>query len=149
MKEGHKMEDKYTKAFKEVYIILNKSSRDEYNKIPKTFVNFIEENMDKEYTPQIDFNENFEETVLEETLLLLALIYRDYLISKEEREILIKNEETQLKELEDSYSVENLFKKRTQEKEENSIDMEQQLLVIKEEKWYKRILNKILNILKR
>jgi len=143
------MEDKYTKAFKEVYIILNKSSRDEYNKIPKTFVSFIEENMDKEYTPQIDFNENFEETVLEETLLLLALIYRDYLITKEEREVLIKNEETQLKELEEMYSVKNLFKKRIQVKEENNIDIEKQLIVIKEEKWYKRILNKILNILKR
>ena len=142
------MEEKYTKAFKEVYIILNKVSKEEYNKIPKSFLNFIEENMHKDYTPQIYFNEYFEETVLEETLLLLALIYRDYIISKEERETLIKNEEKQLKELEESYSVENLFKKKKQENVEDSIDIEQKLVVIKDEKWYKKILKKILNIFK-
>lgn len=142
------MEDKYAKAFKEVYIILNKSSREEYNKISNTFINFIEENMDKDYTPQIDFNENFEETVLEETLLLLALIYRDYLISKEERSILLKKEEEKLEELKESYNVENLFNKKKQDNEEQSRNIEQQLVVIKEEKWYKKVLNKILQLFK-
>lgn len=142
------MEEKYTKAFKEIYIILNRSSKEELNKIPKSFIEFIESNMDMEYNPQIDFNENFEKSVLEETLILLALIYRDYLISKEEREVLIQNEKKQLKEQEESYSVENLFKKRKQESEECSINIEQQLTVIKEEKWYMKILNKILSIFK-
>lgn len=142
------MEENYSKAFKEVYIILNKSSKEEFNKIPKSFIEYIEKNMDIDYRPQIDFNENFENSVLEETLLILALIYRDYLISKEEREILIKDEEKQLKELNESYNVENLFKKRKHESEENWRNVEQHLVVIKEEKWYKRILNKILNIFK-
>lgn len=104
--------------------------------------------MDIDYRPQIDFNKNFENSVLEETLLILALIYRDYLISKEEREILIKDEEKQLKELNESYNVENLFKKRKQGSEKNWINVGQHLVVIKEEKWYKRVLNKILNIFK-
>lgn len=142
------MEENYSKAFKEVYIILNKSSKEELNKIPKSFIEYIEKNMDIDYRPQIDFNKNFENSVLEETLLILALIYRDYLISKEEREILIKDEEKQLKELNESYNVENLFKKRKLESEENWRNVEQHLVVIKEEKWYKRILNKILNIFK-
>ena len=142
------MEEKYTKAFKEIYIILNRSSKKELNKIPKSFIEFIESNMDMEYNPQIEFNENFEKSVLEETLILLALIYRDYLISKEEREVLIQNEKKQLKEQEESYSVENLFKKRKQESEECSINIQQQLTVIKEEKWYMKILNKILSIFK-
>ena len=142
------MEEKYTKAFKELYIILNKSSKEEFYKIPKSFVEFIEKNMDIEYSPQIDFNENFENSVLEETLLILALIYRDYLISEDERKLLIEDEEKQLKEINDSYSVENLFKNRKQETKESSINIEQQLIVIKEEKWYKRILIKILNIFK-
>lgn len=142
------MEEKYTKAFKEIYIILNRSSKEELNKIPKSFIEFIESNMDMEYNPQIDFNENFEKSVLEETLILLALMYREYLISKEEREVLIQNEKKQLKEQEESYTVENLFKKRKQESEECSINIEQPLTVIKEEKWYMKILNKILSIFK-
>lgn len=142
------MEDKYAKAFKEVYLILNKSSKEEFNKIPKAFTEFVKKNMDIHYNPQIDFDENFENTVLEETLLILALIYRDYLISEEERNILIQEEEMQLKELEESYNVENLFIKRKQEHQQSEMNIEQQLIVIKEEKWYKRILNKILSIFK-
>ena len=142
------MEDKYTKAFKEVYLILNKSSKEEFEKIPSNFIELIETNMDKNYEPQIDYNGNFENSVLEETLLILALIYRDYLISKEEREKLIHEEENQLEKLNESYSVENLFKKRKLELKENTINIEQQLLVIKQEKWYKKILNKIINMFK-
>lgn len=142
------MDEKYSKAFKEVYIILNKSSKEELNKIPKSFVEFIEKNMDTDYNPQINFNENFENSVLEETLLILALIYRDYLIPEEERKILLQEEEKQLEELKESYSVEKLFKKRKQESEESTINIRQKLVVIKEEKWYKKVLNKILNIFK-
>lgn len=142
------MDEKYAKAFKEVYIILNKSSKEELNKIPKSFVEFIEKNMATDYNPQIDFKENFENSVLEETLLILALIYRDYLISKEERKILIKDEKKQLKELNDSYSIENLFDKRKQKLGQSSEDVEKQLILIKEEKWSKKILNKILSIFK-
>lgn len=142
------MEEKYTKAFKEIYIILNRASSDELDKIPKSFIEFIENNMDVNHNPKIEFNENFENSVLEETLLLLALIYRDYLISKEERSILLKKEEEKLEELKESYNVENLFNKRKQDNEEHSGNMQQQLIVIKEEKWYKKISNKILKIFK-
>lgn len=142
------MEEKYTKAFKEVYIILNNSSKEEYDKIPKSFIELIEKNMDVNYNPEIQFNENFESSVLEETLLILALIYRDFLISKEERKNLIEQEEKQLEELKERYDIEKLFKKRQQESEECVSNIEQHLTVIKEEKWYKKILNKILNIFK-
>lgn len=142
------MEEKYAKAFKEVYIILNNSLKEEYDKIPKTFIELIEKNMDLDYNPGIQFNENFEGSVLEETLIILALIYRDYLISKEERNSLIEEEEKQLEELKESYDIENLFRKRQQASEESVSNIEQHLTVIKEEKWYKKILNKILNIFK-
>ena len=142
------MEEKYTKAFKEVYVILNNSSKEEYDKIPRSFIELIEKNMDVNYNPEIQFDENFENSVLEETLLILALIYRDFLISKEERKALIEQEEKQLEELNESYDIEKLFKKRQQVSEESVSNIEQHLTVIKEEKWYKKILNKILNIFK-
>jgi len=142
------MEEKYTKAFKEIYIILKRASSDELDKIPKSFIEFIENNMDTNHEPQIEFNEDFENSVLEETLLLLALIYRDYLVSKEERTKLLKKEEERLDELKESYNVDNLFNKRKQDNELHSRNIEQQLIVIKEEKWYKKVLNKILQIFK-
>lgn len=142
------MEEKYKKAFREIHIILNRVSSYELDKIPKSFIEFIENNMDVNYNPKIEFSENFENSVLEETLLLLALIYRDYLISTEERNILLKKEAERLEELKETYSVDNLFKKRIQDNEEYSRNIEQKLVVIKEEKWYKKILNKIAKILK-
>lgn len=142
------MEEKYKKALKEVYIILNNSSKEEFDKIPKAFVEFIEKNMDISYKPEIDFGENFENSVLEETLLILALIYRDYLTSEEERKVLMEDEAKQFNKLNSDYNIDNLFKKRKQEIKEANSNLEQELTIIKEEKWYKRILNKILNIFK-
>lgn len=140
------MDGRFEKAFKEIYIILNRASKEEINKIPQSFVKFIKENMDIEYEPQIEFNENFEKTVQEETLLLLALIYRDYLISVEERNKLIQEEQKQLEKLEESYRVENVFNKIKKKKMEKSKNITQQLTIIKEEKWYKKVLNKILKL---
>lgn len=131
------MDEKYAKALAEVNVILNQSSEEELNKIPNSFMRFIKEHMDKNYEPQIDFDENFENTVLEETLLILALIYRDYLTTEEEKKLLVKNEAEQLNEI---YNVEKLFNKRK---------IEQQLIVIKEEKWYERILKIIKSIFKK
>ena len=138
------MEENYRKAFKEVYVIMDNASKEEINKIPKRFIEFIEENMEIGYEPQIEFNENFEKSILEETLLILALIYRDYIISKEERVFLIQQEEIQLKE---NYNIDNVFIKRKQNIEKNNINnIEQQLIVVKKEKWYKKILNKIIKV---
>jgi len=140
------MINKYKKAFKEIYIILNKSSQEEVNKIPEHFINFIKENMDEDYEPIIYFDENFENTVLEETLLILALVYRDYLATEEERNELIRNEEIQIKEI---YDIENIFKQRKDKNEENSVNIEQHLVVIKDKKWYEKILEKILNLFRK
>lgn len=140
------MNEKYTKAFKEIHVILKKSSKEELNKIPKSFIQFIEKNMDVNYTPKIEFNENFEKSVLEETLLILALIYRDYLISDEERKKLIESEQKQLEILREKYNPDNLFKNNKKEFNVSSVSMEQQLIEIKQEKWYKSFLKKILDL---
>lgn len=140
------MNEKYTKAFKEIHAILKKSSKEELNKIPKSFIQFIEKNMDVNYTPKIEFNENFEKSVLEETLLILALIYRDYLISDEERKKLIEREQKQLEILREKYNPDNLFKNNKKEFNFSSVSVEQQLIEIKQEKWYKSFLKKILDL---
>lgn len=61
---------------------------------------------------------------------------------------MIEQEEKQTEELNESYDIEKLFKKRQQASEESVSNVEQHLDIIKEEKWYKKILNKILNIFK-
>lgn len=138
------MEEKYTKAFKEVYVILNRATKEEFNKIPNYFVKFVKEHMDKDYIPQIDFNENFENSVSEETLALLALIYRDYLVSIEERRRLIEAERKQLEKTQESYNIDNVFNKRKKQSEINSATIKQEIIEIKQDKWYEKMLKKIL-----
>lgn len=145
------MEDKYPKALKEVYVILENSEEEIKQKVPDNFKNFIMKNMQEEYNPSINFNnETWEEDIMEETQQILAIIYRDYLVSKEEREELLKEEAEEEKrieqELREKYNPDNIFKKSTVIKEE--IKKETSLIIREECVWYKRIINKILSFFK-
>lgn len=146
------MKDNYIRALKEVYVILENSESNIKEKIPENFKNFIVKNMDNEYNPHIDFNnQNWENNILEETQQILAIIYRDYLVSKEEREILLKEESEEEKriekELREKYNSDNIFKK----KEKNVEEKDEGIILIKTEKitWYKKIINKIISLFKK
>ena len=126
------MEENLPKAFKELYIILNQFLDNDFNKIPDYFIKFITENMDINYNPEINFNKNIEESVLEETL------------SEEEREQLIKEERYQIEKINKTYM--DLFHKEKLTNYNNVSNVEKQLVIIKKEKWYKKILNNLLSI---
>lgn len=140
------MENKYSKALKEVYYILKISSQEEIEKIPEEIIELIKENMDKDYEPKIDFEENFEKSVLEETLVILALLYRDYLASAEEREKLLSQEKIEIEKQREKYSIDNIFKNQKITKESND-NVENKIIESKKEKWYENIINKIKNML--
>ena len=133
------MEDsniRYRKALKEVYIIINNLKEDLYIKIPISLIKSIKENMDKNYKANIDELENTGK--MQETIDIMSLIYRDYLCDKKTKYELKCNDEKMLNE---KYSI--FFKEKPTEKNENTKTME---LVIIEEKWYKRIVKKFLNL---
>lgn len=137
------------KAFSEIIEILNHTDKQIVEKIPNSFIKFLFENMDSEYKVKIDFfNEKWDETILEDTKAILALIYRDYIVSKAEREELIKQQqeeaEKEEEKLREKYNPDNVFKKKekTEIQEENN---NMQLVEIKEETWYKKIWKKIIS----
>ncbi len=146
------MEDKYSRALKEVYVILENSEEKIKRKIPENFKLFVSKNMDKEYIPNISFNnEAWEDTIMEETQQILAVIYRDYLVTKEEREELLKEESEEEKrieqELREKYNPDNIFKKNKEKDKSN--DTNTSMIKIEEIKWYKKIISKILSIFKK
>ena len=146
------MKDNYPKALKEVFVILNNSEKMIKESIPENFNNFISKNMDKEYIPEINFNDlHWEDTILEETQQILAVIYRDYLVSKEEREQLLRKESEEEKrieqELREKYNPDNLFKKKDKKTNENEKNTD--LIKIEKIKWYRKIINKIMSIFKK
>ncbi len=85
------------KAYKEVYEIIQKFPKEEREKIPLKFIETLKQRMDKIYPYRVEHITDFEnQEMMEETKALLAVIYRDFLASKEEKEeILAKEHENQ------------------------------------------------------
>ena len=139
-------------AVAEVIEILNHSESEITNKIPEKFMQFLHTNSDNEFKVNIDFdNEHWDDAIKQDTKAILALIYRDYIVSKEERNKLLKEEQERLdkeeQELRERYNPDNLFEKKTdmvEEKDTNSIN-NMQLVEIKEDQWFKRIWKKIIS----
>lgn len=141
------MENFNTKAVSEVIEILNHTDKEIVEKIPQKFIEFLFENEDKDYIPNIDFyDENWENFIQEDTQAILALLYRDYIVSEDEKMKILKEEqEEKLKlenELREKYNSDNIFKKKNIE--ENIQINNVQLVEIKETSWFKRALEKIL-----
>lgn len=138
------------RAVSEVLEILNSSEKSIVEKIPESFINFLKENSEIGYEPKIDFSkDNWEETIQNDAKAILALIYRDYIVSPEERKLLIEEEanEKQREEekLREKYNPDEIFKRNTKVVVPNNNIEEKSLIEIKEEKWYKKIIKKILS----
>lgn len=145
------MDTSYKQSLTEVLEILNHSDKSITEKIPQNFINFLYENMDKDYEFNIDFSdENWNNNVKEETLCIIALIYRDYICTPEERQILLSeqiSEENRLEEeLREKYNPNNIFKKRNLEIPQE-LENKTSLIEIKKDPWYKVLYKKIFKIL--
>lgn len=105
-------------AFSEVNNIINIMPEELVKKIPKSFSEVLIEEMDKSYNP--DIQEPLEKVKLKnETVIILGLIYRDFLCSSEERKRLQEKDAKELQkaqlelenEIRERYYPDNLFKK--------------------------------------
>lgn len=143
------MEEVYKEAFVEVLDIINHTELKLVNKISKSFLKFLEENRSLNYESKIDFNNiNWQDTVKPQTQEVIALIYRDYLVSDEKRIELTKEAE---RELAEKYSYDKLFQNHTVITSEHISEPEKDfqetsLIVQSPEKWYSKIWNFIKNL---
>ncbi len=147
------MDEVYKGAFAEVLEVLRNTDENILKKIPEQFITFLNQNKDNQYQVNIDFtNTNWEDMVKPETQAILALIYRDYIVSPEEREKLLKEENEEQNKIENElrakYNPDNIFKDRKMEtpQETLKIESDMQLTEIPQYPWYKKIWNKILEI---
>ena len=147
------VDDVYSNSFTEVYYILQNTERELVNKIPLKFVNFLKDNMNSSYIPNIKTDVPIDQqNILEETEAILSLIYRSYWATDEEKkEFAITdkkdfiNNEILKKENYKGKDIYNLFKNK---ENLNDIVLLDSLVTIKKENFIKRFFNKILKILK-
>ena len=142
------MEECYKEAFVEVLDIINHTELELVNKISKKFIDFLDKNKSLSYKSQINFNNiNWQETVKPQTQEVIALIYRDYLVTDEKRIELAQEEE---REYNEKYSYENLFKTNKITAPEPVMKQEELIeensLVVVDEKWYSKIFKFVKNL---
>ena len=151
------MKQEYREAFTEVNEIIKLMPEELVSKIPNKFQEMIEDESDKEYYPNIQ--EPLEKQKLKnETIIILGLIYRDFLCSAEERKKLQEKDARELREVQKAiedevrqkYNPDDLFKNKKQDYtvQEQRIEENKSMIVI-EEKWYQKIFNIIKNLFKR
>ncbi len=127
------MENFDKKVFSEVIDILNHSDIQIVERIPKKIITFLLDNANDEYEPNIDFyNENWDDTIQEDTKAILALIYRDYIVSDDEKNNLLYKEREELtkkeEELKEKYNIDNLFKNKNTVSEISMVEYKEPIL---------------------
>lgn len=144
------MDINYQEAFTEVDEIFKIMPIDLLSKIPAQFRRTISENKSKDYN--IKIKEPLEENTLKkETIVILGLIYRDFLASPEEREELQLKDAEDLQKIEEQmkeqYDVNKIFEKRN----EKNIEVENntELILYKKQGFIKRFFNLIKGIFKK
>lgn len=142
------MNGQYAEALTEVEMILKIMPEDIIKKISSSFYNYISNNKSDSFQSKaIDDIFIKENELKDETKDILSLIYRAYLCDEETKNKLEKQDYLELQqyneELNRKYSVENLFKKDTLKTNINEDIKEISLIELENEKWYKKVLNKI------
>ena len=147
------MEQRMRIALTEVNCVLENSEDEVLTKIPNKFKEYLNANMDKEFTPSfIPGLAIFAQPISMEAKELLKLVYRDFLATEDERKILIQKEEKILNtnaEQEQNKKIQtaqvNVFEKKEERPKENEPIKNLQLIKV-EEKWYKKLFRRLKNL---
>lgn len=143
----------FAEASAEINEILKYMPDEELKKIPSKLRDFFKEVASKDYVTNINPDLPLDkQQIKEKTKDIIALIYRNYWCSEEERkeldQKLIENDRKFEEELREKYNPDNIFKNNvtTTKKEEPEIKeekIEQSLVPQETEKWYQRFLDMV------
>lgn len=146
------MENTIRESISETLDVLKHLPESIISKIPDKFLNYLKENSDKEYKTNINYsNENWIDTLSEDTIQMISIIYRDYIVDSETREKLIEEENAIIEKEKEKYNIDKIFKKK--EKVDNQVNSEnegnQSLVIYEELPWYKKFFEKIMKFIKK
>ena len=148
----------YANAYAEVLDILKYISKEDYEKIPKSKIKVFEENSNKNYSFTYDENKTLDEqNVSEITKAIIAILFRDYWATKEQRYVIIKKQqeikEQKQKELmakfEQNKNIPEKDLKKVNVASDLDLDIDYELLGTnmqlykKEEGFFEKLVNKI------
>ena len=138
-----------SEAAVEFNIILEYTSEELKNKIPKKFLDFLQSIQSKTYKFEYDKTKKLDEQKLKpKTRGLIALVYQDYICNEAEKEEYIQKSQKIIKQIEENkrekYNPNDIFKDK---KIENDKDTTNTVEIVEyKESIIKRIIRKIKNI---
>lgn len=132
--------NEYSVAITEVLYILKYLPKDMTANIPTNFLKYLNENSIPDYKPDFDLSKGLDNVRLKhKTKILLAIIYRNYICSEQERldydKILLQNENEYQVKFKEKYNTDNIFKETKTEKNSDNINQ----LVIYKKSYFTRI----------
>ena len=138
----------YANAYSEVLEIIKYIPKEDYDKIPESKIKLFQTksnpNHQLEYNPELTLEE---QQVSKRAKAIIAILFRDYWATDEQREKIIRKQRNDLYKLEqekyEKYSTDNIF--NNQKNENKSIVVDKNNLPIKNESLF----NKIIGFLKR
>ena len=148
----------YGIAYAEVLEVLKYVSLDDYNKIPKKYITFLEENSDENstftYNTAIPFKK---QEISDDTKNILAMLYRLFWASEIEKAEFRKAdrfEEQKRIELNEKYTPENVLKRINEKKEAkneqiDTVNKEIYVIEYKENNWIQKLFVKIRSLFKK
>ena len=138
----------YANAYTEILEILKYIPVEDYNKIPEEKINLFKKNSNKNYTfsynPRVTLDE---QNVSKITKTIIAILFRDYWATPEQKEKIIEKENYDKikieKEKAKQYETDYLFKQKVLKTEEIKTN-----LPVKKQRLFVKIINFIKNIFK-
>lgn len=146
------IDNSYRNSFKEVCEILQNTDDELVKKVPQKFVDFLKNNMNKDYQTNIDNTIDIDkQDLLPETADILSLIYRSYWATDEEKLEFSNRDKQELAKIEENKKsqykdIDEIFSKK---KNLNNVTLDNSLMVVKKENFITKFLNKILKIFKK
>lgn len=138
------------KAYREIYEILKYIPQEQVEKLPDEFTDFIEKHMARTYSYEIKNIQEFDnQEMLEETRIILAILYRDYWAEPERKQEIIERDNKQIQEHEEKQEAEKKQQAEMEAIQKATIEQQnienKQLtdLVPYKESFIKKMLNKI------
>lgn len=143
------MREEYLKAFAEVEQIIKLMPESLQRKIPYKFKNIISTEKSQTYMPNI--KEPFEpSSIMEETKIILAVIYMDFLCGEDEKEKIKLNDLHKVKEYEkelrEQYNTDNIFETVKNSSSKSHMEESECLTIVKERCFLRRMFDNIRNL---
>lgn len=140
--------------YSEVYSLLNLFGKEYTDKMPSKLLNIIEAERNKEYTPIYDISKDINsQNIKKETKAMIALLKLSYWCNSEnEKQKLMQlfndNESIYQQELREKYNPDNIFKDKSNLKQ--NVDTTQTMSIVEyKENFWKKLINKIKSYFKR